>query len=109
MMAGCLNRLNRKSAWTLLVAVFILSGCQQADPLRQGFHSTYNQELKQLAEETSRKALAKGNVHADGELEDAADARSGVVHANYWPTPSLLNAVHLRAPVPLDAGMPGPP
>src|SRR5215831_15268193 len=108
MLAGCLSRLNRKSAWTFVVAVCILSGCQQTEPLRQGFHSTYNQELKQLAEETSRKALANGNARADEEPEAAGNA---VVQANYWPMPSLLNAVHLRAPVPLDAstGMPGPP
>ena len=44
----------------LLAAGMACGGCEQVDPLRQGLaHSSYQQEMRQLADEVSRKGLAK--------------------------------------------------
>jgi len=94
----------------ILVAAGLMGGgCEQIEPFRQGVHSTYKQELRQLAEETSRKALAKASEQADEESAAAEMARDEVAPANHWQSPSLLSAVHLQPPVPLDFGPPGPP
>ena len=95
--------------YPVLLAAVMCGGCQQAEPLRQGMvQSTYQSELRQIAEEASRKELAKSTDWS--EPPDAAQDSSmnAVTQVNHWQTPSLLQSIHLLPPVPLDA-VPAPP
>jgi hypothetical protein len=96
----------------MLAAGLMCGGCQQTEPLRQGVvRSTYQSELRQIAEEASRKELAKSTEWS--EQPDAAQDSSmnAVTQVNHWQTPSLLQAIHLLPPVPLDSMLapPRPP
>jgi hypothetical protein len=94
----------------LLAAGLACGGCEQTEPLRQGVRTTYRQELRQLAEETNRKELARREeASEETAAEEDPPAADAVTWANHWQAPSLLNAVHLHAPQSLDAGLPGPP
>jgi hypothetical protein len=96
--------------WVLLAAGMACGGCEQVDPLRQGLqHSSYQQEMRQLADEVSRKGLAKDLDRADQSAAVEGTATEEVVQAAHWESPSLLNAVHLRPPVPFDSGSLDPP
>jgi hypothetical protein len=99
----------RRSYWAglVLLAVGLASaGCQHAEPLRQGVRSTYHQELRQLAEEINRKELAKVTEATDQQAtaSETTEDLGGVAQTNHWHAPSLLSAVTLKAPVPLDYG-----
>jgi hypothetical protein len=95
----------------LLTTSLACGGCEQTEPLRQGVvRSSYKQELRQLAEETNRKELAKRQEETEETgSEEVSPAADAVAWANHWQAPPLLNAIHLQAPQPLDAGLPGPP
>jgi hypothetical protein len=93
----------------VLAAGLMCGGCQQTEPLRQGMvRSTYQSELREIAEEASRKELAKSTDWSE-EPDIAPDtSMNAVTQVNHWQTPSLLQAIHLLPPVPLDA-VPAPP
>jgi hypothetical protein len=84
-------RAGRLCLWSLV----LLAGCDHLEPLRQGLHSTYNKELRQLAEETNRQELARM-----AEREETAAAKKEVVPAGEWHAAPLSSAVQLKAPVP---------
>jgi hypothetical protein len=106
MKARCL----RFGTLAVLTAAFLIGGCQQVDPLRQGVvKSTYSQELRDLALETSRKGLSKSSDQTEQAAEAIPEATADITLANHWQVPSLLSAVHLQPPVPLEFGVPGPP
>jgi hypothetical protein len=94
----------RPRTWLGLLVLVAACGCEQMETLRQGAGSTYKIELRQLAEEISRKEVAnlaankewKQELHQDP-VPDAANAAAALWH----PAP-LLDAVHLSRPVPLN-------
>ena len=93
----------------LLAVGLMCGGCQQTEPLRQGMvRSTYQSELRQIAEEASRKELAKSTDWSEPAEAAQDSSANAVAQVNHWQTPSLLLAIHLLPPVPLDA-MPAPP
>jgi hypothetical protein len=88
----------------ILILGLACAGCEQLDCMRQGLNSTYRQELRQLAAETTRKELAKSKI-AEEPAESATDDVRQIAN---WPQPSLLSAVHLDAPRALEIGVAGP-
>jgi hypothetical protein len=97
----------RPRNWLCLLLLAGACGCEQLEPLRQGVGSTYNQELRDLANEIKRKDAEDIAATKDWKQQFHADAVSpaddGVITANLWHPASLANAVTLKAPVPLEA------
>src|SRR5437763_9376047 len=96
------------SGFLALTVAAALTGCEHAEALKQGAQSSYRQELRTLAEDINRKELAKVlEPTAKGEQATGAwEPCEDVEPANHWNAPPLLNAIHLKAPVPLERGQP---
>ncbi len=97
------------SLLSLLLFVLAAGGCEQLEPYRQGVHSNYDKELKQLAAEVNRDGLAKNATTAQLDSSETDDTKDAVTQANHWQTPSLAGAISLRPPVPSSAGLPDGP
>jgi hypothetical protein len=87
----------------VLAVALVGGGCEQLNPYRQGWQSTYNKELQELAEKVSREEPAKTTTgREDNAPVAAAQTKEGVVQANHSDAPSLLSGIHMRPPEPID-------
>jgi hypothetical protein len=101
-------RAGRPGNWLCLLLLAGVCGCEQLDALRQGAGSTYKHDLRELAREINRQETEK--IAAD-DKEPAQDAQPrinaspyAVTTASHWHTATLVDAVQLKRPVPLDGG-----
>ena len=103
-MAGC-----RRSLLGLVLSLAVLAaGCEHAEALRQGAQTSYYRELRQLADDISRKELAKVLESPAQESTAAVTVPAGEdeEQAQHWQAAPLVNAIHLKPPVPSEPGQP---
>jgi hypothetical protein len=93
----------------LLAAGWTAAGCEQIQPYRQGVNSTYRQELRQLAEEVSRKELAKTAAASEVDTATPEQTPADVTPVNHWHASPLVDAIRLKPPVAWGADVPIPP
>jgi len=82
----------------LVALALVVCGCEHVEPLRQGFNSTYHQDLRGLADDINRKEVAKAASPSEKSAAVAVADPDKVKQIKHWQAPPLLQAIQLRPP-----------